>query len=97
MENKKRVNISQRLMRAYRNNNRCDFLRSLYNDFEIVVEEKYPIIKRTKQLLMAFGAEGSMMSGSGSTIFGIFSSKNQALVAKNNIKKYFKNFFVEMA
>ena len=44
----------------------------LENDFEIPVFEKYPEIKMIKEELYAKGALYSAMSGSGSTVFGIF-------------------------
>lgn len=42
------------------------------NDFEIPVFEKYPEIERIKTMLYENGAVYSAMSGSGSTVFGIF-------------------------
>lgn len=42
------------------------------NDFEPTVFERYPILMRLKQQLLADGAEYAAMSGSGSTIFGVF-------------------------
>ena len=43
------------------------------NDFEESVFKKYPAIERIKNDLYALGADYSSMSGSGSTVFGIFS------------------------
>jgi 4-diphosphocytidyl-2-C-methyl-D-erythritol kinase len=47
---------------------------TLINDLETVTAEKFSLIKRIEQDLRAFGAVGSMMSGSGPTVFGLFSS-----------------------
>lgn len=44
------------------------------NDFEIPVFEKYSEIKNIKEKMYEYGAEFSLMSGSGSTVFGIFNS-----------------------
>ncbi len=44
----------------------------LYNDFENYVFERYPLIKTIKEDLYKSGAVYAAMSGSGSTIFGIF-------------------------
>lgn len=44
----------------------------LINDFEESVFEKYPAIKRIKEALYKEGAMYSSMSGSGSSVFGIF-------------------------
>ena len=50
-----------------------DWQHSLKNDFEIPVFNKYPAIKEIKQTLYQNGAAYSAMSGSGSTVFGLFS------------------------
>jgi 4-diphosphocytidyl-2-C-methyl-D-erythritol kinase len=48
---------------------------SLTNDFEITVFEKYPAIKNIKDQLYNMGALYASMSGSGSSVFGIFTNK----------------------
>ena len=48
----------------------------LSNDFENYVFERYPLIKKIKTDLYKAGAEYAAMSGSGSTIFGIFKKNN---------------------
>jgi 4-diphosphocytidyl-2-C-methyl-D-erythritol kinase len=45
---------------------------SLKNDFEETVFKKYPVIRDVKTRLYAMGAEYASMSGSGSSVFGIF-------------------------
>jgi 4-diphosphocytidyl-2-C-methyl-D-erythritol kinase len=44
----------------------------LTNDFETVVFEQYPKIKKIKDDLYAAGAVYASLSGSGSTVFGLF-------------------------
>jgi 4-diphosphocytidyl-2-C-methyl-D-erythritol kinase len=44
----------------------------LQNDFEYYVFERYPLIKKIKEDLYHAGAVYAAMSGSGSTIFGLF-------------------------
>ncbi|GAB2819740.1 4-(cytidine 5'-diphospho)-2-C-methyl-D-erythritol kinase [Ferruginibacter profundus] len=46
--------------------------QELKNDFEKPVFEKYPVIQNIKETLYASGAVYAAMSGSGSTVFGIF-------------------------
>ncbi len=46
----------------------------LQNDFEQVVFELEPEIKRAKIALMKAGAEEALLAGSGSAVFGIFDS-----------------------
>ena len=45
---------------------------ALYNDLEPVVFKRYPEILTMKNELLNSGAEGALLSGSGSTVFGIF-------------------------
>ena len=53
-----------------------------YPAFELV-----PEIKKIKDELAELGAEVSMMSGSGATVFGIFESENKSLVARKFFEK----------
>lgn len=48
---------------------------ALINDFEISVLKKYPEIGALKSKFYSLGAEYSCMSGSGSSVFGIFNGK----------------------
>jgi 4-diphosphocytidyl-2-C-methyl-D-erythritol kinase len=43
------------------------------NDLESVTEVLYPEISEIKQRLMTYGAKAALMSGSGSSVFGLFS------------------------
>jgi 4-diphosphocytidyl-2-C-methyl-D-erythritol kinase len=54
----------------------------LENDLEKVTSTRFPIIETIKASLMNAGAEGALMTGSGPSVFGVFSSLNQALSAK---------------
>ncbi|MEO6683047.1 MAG: 4-(cytidine 5'-diphospho)-2-C-methyl-D-erythritol kinase [Ginsengibacter sp.] len=45
----------------------------LKNDFEEIAFQKFPLLEKTKIKLYEFGAEYASMTGSGSTIFAIFS------------------------
>jgi 4-diphosphocytidyl-2-C-methyl-D-erythritol kinase len=55
-----------------------DAISQLYNDLEAVVMPKHPEIEKIKNDLMQGGAKGSLMSGSGSAVFGIFTGKEDA-------------------
>ena len=57
------------------------------NDFELPIFKKYPVICYIKQQLYECGAVYSAMSGSGSSVFGIFETKPKL----NNL---FENHFV---
>ena len=53
----------------------------LVNDLEPVTERAFPVIKAIKRMLLAHGAAGAMMSGSGSTVFGLFADPERAISA----------------
>lgn len=61
--------------------------KNLCNVLESVSIEKYPIIKQIKENMLENGALGSLMSGSGSAVFGIFKNKKQMAIAKNDIER----------
>lgn len=61
----------------------------LYNDLEAVTLGKYPELGRIKDELMADGACGALMSGSGPTVFGIFENKAQA---QKSLARFAKRF-----
>lgn len=46
--------------------------RLMINDFERIVFKKYPVIEKIKYQMYRFGAVYSLMSGSGSTVYGLF-------------------------
>lgn len=50
----------------------------LYNELEAVTIGKYPELGRIKDELLADGAHGALMSGSGPTVFGLFANEAQA-------------------
>lgn len=55
----------------------------LPNDFEISLFEKHPVLEEIKAQLINMGAVYASMSGSGSTIYGIFESKPANVVDIN--------------
>ena len=55
----------------------AEWKNHLKNDFESSLFPKYPILEETKEKMYEAGAIFSSMTGSGSTIFGIFDEKTQ--------------------
>ncbi len=56
------------------------------NDFEAVVVRLYPEIGRARERLVESGAERVMLSGSGSSVCGVFESKGEAARARGALK-----------
>ena len=62
----------------------------IVNDFEGVVFNKYPEIAQIKTDMLSRGAIFSLLTGSGSTVFGIFENETKALEAESHFRqKYF--------
>lgn len=55
----------------------------MVNDLEPIVISHFPLIGALKEALLKAGAIGALMSGSGSSVFGIFTSSEQAYEAKD--------------
>jgi 4-diphosphocytidyl-2-C-methyl-D-erythritol kinase len=58
-----------------------------HNEFEPVIFRIKPEIERVKQVLIELGARTSMMSGSGSSVFGIFDNREAQLLALSRLKE----------
>ena len=62
------------------------FLReTVFNDLEDVVVRKYPVVGEIKRMLVQSGALFSLMSGSGSTVFGVFNTADEAARASKKL------------
>lgn len=55
-----------------------EYSKGLFNIFEEVVEAERPAVTSLKQLLIDNGAVAAMMSGSGTSVFGIFKDEEDA-------------------
>ena len=67
-----------------------DSLGKFVNDFEPSVFKKFPEIAEIKATLLRFGADFALMSGSGSSVFGLFHDLEQAQYAQEHYRnKYF--------
>jgi len=67
----------------------------LYNDLEPVVIQRFPEVQVVKDELGAWGALGVLLSGSGSTVFGIFDDPEKARVACAGLNRTWERVIVE--
>ncbi len=58
---------------------------NMYNALERVTIKLHPEIREIKEALKAVGASGALMSGSGPTVFGLFSDLENALAASTKL------------
>ena len=75
-----------RMIEAMKEKNLDLLCERMGNVLETVTIPAYPVIQEIKEHLMACGAAGAMMSGSGPTVFGIFHSPVQAKAAMKDLK-----------
>jgi 4-diphosphocytidyl-2-C-methyl-D-erythritol kinase len=76
---------------------RFEIIHVLENDLEAVTGSHFPVIDKIKRCLVDAGAEGALMSGSGPSVFGVFKTKDKALLAQRHLlsKDLGKIFVVE--
>lgn len=78
---------TEALISAIQNKDIKFIAQNMRNVLESVTVIKHPIIEKIKKILLEEGAIGSMMSGSGPSVFGIFEDKDKAISAYKKIKK----------
>lgn len=70
-----------------------DYLKeNIKNDFEDIIFKEFPLIKEIRNNLYGQGAKFALMSGTGSTIFGIFSNLQKAYWAEEFFKRDYFTF-----
>jgi len=84
----------QELISSMKNHDTQTAGKNLYNALETVTVVDYPIIAEIKSELVKLGADGSLMSGSGSTVFGIFKNTEKAKIAFNHMNLKYKATFL---
>jgi 4-diphosphocytidyl-2-C-methyl-D-erythritol kinase len=62
-------------------------VRLLHNDLEVVTCHHHPVITTIKERLVANGAAGALMSGSGPTVFGVFDERSRAEESAQEISR----------
>ncbi len=76
----------------------ADLRKLLVNDLESVTLGRYPQIGSLKEKLIQHGAAGALMTGSGSSVFGLFESRQKALNAFHQMREEegYQSFFVHV-
>ncbi len=84
------VNKSEKIIKALVDNDIYSVANNLYNSFETVIDDN--IIIKIKNELIENKAIGSLMTGSGSCVYGIFENKEIAKQAYNNLKNKYQTY-----
>lgn len=82
------------MLDAINRSSACDISGSLQNIMETVTSDLYPEISEIKSKMLALGAAGAVMSGSGPTVFGIFDDIRKAKTACDEFSKSYKEVFL---
>jgi len=81
-------------IKALEEGNVYHLAQAMYNVLEEVTADKLKSIQEIKSRLMSYGAKRAMMSGSGPTVFGIFTRQDRAERALKNIKRHYQEAFI---
>jgi 4-diphosphocytidyl-2-C-methyl-D-erythritol kinase len=60
------------------------------NDFETIIVPAYPEVGKIKKKLLSYGAVFSSLSGTGSTVYGVFDDEAKAISAESLFKVHYK-------
>lgn len=78
-----KIDMLEILLESNENTPLSDYCKGLYNIFEEVVEPGRPEITTIKDILRQSGACGTLMTGSGTAVFGIFENEEAARSANS--------------
>ena len=76
---------TNKLIEAMKGQDLYTLSKDMANVLETVTERKHAVIRQLKGKMMEYNALGSMMSGSGPTVFGIFKNYKKAKAAYDNL------------
>ncbi len=85
---------TEALIKAMEAENLYEVCSGMKNLLENVTLRKYPVLKRIKEDMVKMGAIGSMMSGSGPTIFAFFEDMLKAQRCYDKFKTQYKEVYI---
>lgn len=74
------------IIECIKNNDLQGICDKMCNVLETVTVKNYPVVAQVKKAMVDFGAMGSLMSGSGPTVFGFFKTYEQGINALKHIR-----------
>ncbi len=90
--NEKTLVETDKLLSAIKSQNLKEISKYLANDLEKAAKSEYT--QEIKENLISHGALGSVMTGSGAAVFGIFDNEETAKKAKEALKPLYKSVFL---
>lgn len=85
---------TEKLVKALHEKDARYIAGSMVNVLETVTVRKYPVIQEIKSIMIQYGALGSLMTGSGPTVFGVFDNLNNAEKCYNRFRDYIKEVYM---
>ena len=80
---------TNKMKKALEIGNTQEIARNLYNVFELTIKD----VEQVKKEIKKAGATGALMSGSGSTFFGIFENKEKAKKGFRELSKKYEIYY----
>lgn len=93
LEQKKDIDVSKLISCMGIKDLKCVGSR-LENIMEEPIIEEYPIIKEIKENMLASGALGTLMSGSGPTVFGLYEDEHSITQAKQKLLEIIDKVYI---
>jgi 4-diphosphocytidyl-2-C-methyl-D-erythritol kinase len=87
---------SGNMVKAISNKNVKEICQELHNDLEKVVLPEYPLVRELRETFQNAGVLGTMMSGSGPSVFGICESQQQAREVEEYVRGKIPNLDLEL-
>ncbi len=81
------------MIQAIEQVNRKEIVIRMFNVLQQVTEQIDPKVKEICSAFLELGAEGTIMSGSGPTVFGVFEQKNVAYRAYQKMRSCYQDVF----
>ena len=85
---------NDKMIAALKNADYQSICKNLSNVFEDVTLTEYNVIASIKEKMLSLGADGSIMSGSGPTVFGLFSNRKKAKAAHDSLCRTYRDTFL---
>ena len=88
-----RKEYTSRVLEALSSQSLSSLGKSLGNDFQTIMH--IPEVEKIRAMMLESGAAGSVMTGSGSAVFGLFSPEGkEAMLCAEKLKKSYKDTFL---
>jgi 4-diphosphocytidyl-2-C-methyl-D-erythritol kinase len=84
---RKATGASDEVERAIRDGDRVRLIEAMRNDFDSAVSDTVDDVRRAKEAVLATGARRVMLCGSGSAVFGVFESGDEAMEAARKLNR----------